>query len=214
MSELTPLPQGSSLPAARDLAKILVDGIGTAVAEARRERGEVHRPEDTFGLLRSLARTGDELGEYGRAFNTAAKVVKQCAEEELIEATGENEKGEPRTNLTVPDAEGDFRVVREMSSSYSIDHLALVNSIVGQYVPTLSDHLGLDQDEQDALRLGLTDAMLVLLSLGSFTPQVTKVKAYSASLARTGDDREASVVNSLITRTSVYKGVKIERNTK
>ena len=41
--------------------------------------------------------------------------------------------------------------------------------------------------------------------------QVSKVKAYANGIARRGDDQGAAVVNSAITTTQSYKGVKFER---
>jgi hypothetical protein len=50
-----------------------------------------------------------------------------------------------------------------------------------------------------------------VISWGTLTPQVTKVRKYADGLARQGSDHSASIVNSALTSTREYKGVGYKR---
>lgn len=219
--ELTWVGRGSTLPEARELSGILIKGIENAVGHVRTTRGEVVAPEDTFALMRSLIRTSEDLGDYSRAFASASKRIRQIAEEELIEAVGANEKHEPRTSMTVPDALGDFRVIRDESTDYEIDQTALIdlvcrrvvigNKVADDLPGCIVDNPAMTEDLNNILMALTQLAIVTLLGLGNFAPQVTKVKGYAAHLSREGDDRMATAVKQTIRPVRTYKGTKFER---
>lgn len=209
---------GRQMPSPRTIAAVLKDQLNAAVLGERRRRGQVVSEEDTFPMQRSLAKVVETCGEYARAFQTAGKEAKAVAEEELIDAVGEQD-GMPLSGLLVPDAEGDVRISLDTSNDYDIDLESLISASVFLTLETNRDQVeGLTECEAepetkaqlDVLADLLDTAMRGLISLGSFKPQVSKVKAFKAELARLPE--ADGVASTVVVRKKVnYRGVKIER---
>lgn len=188
----------ANLPSPKTLGQMLTEAIGNHVAAARAERGEVHAPEDTYGLIRGLHATDELMGDYARAFTAARSMVRDELESELMDATGEQD-GMPMGNLTVPDKDGDIALTRDTSNAYDID-LGSLRAVIVALVGEVEGSA-----ESADLAIGQ------LLALGTFTPQVSKVKEFARVLSRGDDDKLASVATGAIRKTTKYRGVKAVR---
>ena len=220
------LAGAAPLPAPHDLVGMLRARLEEVVTIARRHRGEVLTPEDTYGIQLGLASVIEGLTDYARAFQKIAKEAKGYVEDELIEAVGEQD-GIPVAGLRVPDPDGTTVVIgRDMSNTYTFDHDALFTAVAYEVLAT--QKLPSVGDPEIAAQLGLPpqytaviDALLVrfmlaamsrLVELGKFEPQVTKVTAFTADLSRLESGPQiASTVTSTIRKDPLFKGVKIER---
>jgi hypothetical protein len=220
------------LPSAPTIAAALRRQLNDAVMAERNRRGEVTTPEDTYPMHRALARVIEMCGEYSRAFGAAAKEAKAVAEEELVDAVGE-QAGIPNQGLTVPDREGDIRIGPDTVNEYVFDPDALRNAVAFEIMESLEVHqslittLGdtfdtgmlegdevnkLHQELDDFLAELLTMAMGRMMELGRFEPQISKVRKFTADVARMpGADGVASTVTSTIRKHTIYKGVRVER---
>jgi hypothetical protein len=221
---------GGALPAPSSIRAQLRRQLNEAVAVERARRGEVRLPEDVWPMFRALARVTETCGEYARAFQAAATEANAVAEEDLIEAVGEQD-GTPNQGMTVPDADGDVKVSLDTANAYEFDRGALFNavayavraehSVVGTLVKIMEMYPGhlepQELEDRDAqvdqfVAHLLLAAMRTLCELGKFEPQITKVKAYAALLARAGDaDDIVGTVTSSTRKRTIYKGVKITR---
>lgn len=197
-----------NMPAPVELRRELVNRINEAYYELAKQRGEVHTPEDTFAMQRRLGGTRDQFSGYLDAFKAVTALLKELQEEELVLAVGE-QNGVPNQGLTIPDAEGDIRISLDTPKTYSID--------LDQLIAVLINNL-LDADPNaDDHRVGATieatvrETVAALQGWGKVEPQVTKVRAWAATLARNGRDQDASVVTGAITESTPYRGVKFAR---
>lgn len=227
-AELEPLPSiFSKLPTAKDLKRQVLEAIDGGYALLVEARGEVTRPEDTYEVQRRLAGAEETLRDFERAFAEGRKAISSHQKEEFELALGGREVT-PRESMNVPDAEGDLRVAADTENVHVIDVDALISaccaSVIGTGAPGTSldawvtDVVNGDTDpyvdpEQlpDILAEALSIGMRTLIACGKFEPQVTKVRAYADTLARSGDDHLAATVNSAIDTTVKLKGVKVER---
>jgi len=235
-SDVPALVEGLREPT--ELKRLLRQRVQEAHAELRRERGEVTRPEDTYDMQRRLGQALDLFGGYATAFKDITALIKQLIEEELVDAVGESD-GVPNQGITVPDAEGDVRLSLDMGNKHVIDE-AQVMTVVGHHLaeaimPALVDMfaeasaIGENAHKSNVAQMGEAIGVVLqrakhnltvlvtatwqtlALDLGKVELQVSKVKAYANGIARRGDDQGAAVVNSAITTTQSYKGVKFER---
>lgn len=197
-----------SMPSPHNLRLVLEDELTRRIQAMREERGEVQLPEDTFPLVRALAASEELLADYSAAFRKAVSTVRQELEQELIEAQGEQD-GQPNGGMTVPDPRGDVRLSLDTSNDYDIDLDALRNAVcaMASSSPPLAT-LGMDVNARAAIA---DYAVRLMLELGKFDPQVSKVRSFAAELSRNGDDSLAATVTSAIRKTSRYKGVKTTR---
>lgn len=227
MSQLEPLPSVlTGMIEPQDLKRRILQAVQEGYETLSKERGNVTVPEDTFATQRALATAGETLKGYAEAFGSGAKMVARLQEEELVEAVGEN-AGVPREGLTVPDAGGDLRIAPKYENEHGADVDQLIAVIAAEVLETgYSDEHGnvvdlvraiVEGDAGDPERLAdqlqdvLTDAMHRLLTVGKFTPQVTKVRTYAAGLSRNGQDGLAAVARTSLTKRTVYKGVTTTR---
>jgi hypothetical protein len=217
-AELAPIL--TPLPAAHDLGRALQEGVNETIARMRNERGPVTAAEDTFDTVRWIQGITERLTDYGRAFAGAAKLAESYAEEELIEAVGEQD-GIPMANLTVPDPEGDLRLSKYAPNEHVFDLETLKAVTAAEAIRcSRGGEPVQDEVESDAAYLDryeewmadvIMNAMGDLLALGAFTPAVTKVRAFAKEVARSGDDKLAAAASGAVTSTSRYQRVKIER---
>lgn len=216
---------GEALPTAKTIRAALRQQLNSAVLAERARRGEVVTPEDTWQMHRSLARVSDTCGEYSRAFAEAAREASQVAEEELIDTFGEQDGIPNMRGLTVPNDDGtEVKVTLDIRSTWSADPDALMAAVAFSILaedtwpkPLLDtierDAPGADvTDETESFLAGLMiEAMRRLVATGKFSPQVTKIRDFTRTIAGTSDgDRIASTVNISVHNTKIYKGVKIE----
>lgn len=213
---LVALWQPLQMPAPAVLREALLLRLEGLVVDARRERGTVRLPEDTYALVRTLMKSGELLGEYRSAIGAAEKFVTGEIAEELTEAVGEQD-GVPMGNLTVPDVDGtNIRLVRDQANTYSIDTSALIAVVIADVMSSwvLVERVRDASDTTHASELlvaGLQYAFDRLLTTGRFEPQSSKLNAYAMDLAGTGRDDLAAAVSSAVAKRSTYRGVKSER---
>lgn len=227
MSQLEPLPAVlTGMIEPHDLRRKILHAVQVGYEALSAERGDVTVPEDTFPTQRALATAAETLKGYAEAFTAGAKMVATLQEEELVEAVGED-AGVPREGITVPDSGGDLRIAPKYENEHGADVDQLIAVVAAEVLETsYSDQHGNVVDlvraivEGDAgdpeglasqLQDVLTDAMHRLLTVGKFTPQVTKVKTYAAGLSRNGQDGLAAVARTSLTKRTVYKGVTTTR---
>lgn len=210
------LADAPNLPAPHDLVGMLRARLEEVVSNARRGRGEVVTPEDTFDMQRGLAAVIEGLEDYGRAFMKIAKEAKGYVQDELIDAVGEND-GIPLAGLKVPDLDGTtISIELDKANEYFFDHDALRSAVAYVVLTTRRGEdapRGVRSDEVDDWIANLMiDAMALLETLGQFKPQVTKVRAFAADLSRLpGGDLIASTVTSTTHKNPLFKGIKVKR---
>lgn len=199
-NQIIPLLPGLNFPSPHRLRVSVEQELLRLVSEARTERGEVQLPEETYALVRSLVASGELFQDYVNAFKKAASTVNQELETELVEAMGEQD-GQPNGGMTVPDERGDIRLALDTANVYDIDVEAL-RSAICLVVQELHDDSGAEAADL---------AISMLLTMGSFTPQVSKVKAFAADVSRKGEDWLAATITSAIRKRTQYRGVKPNR---
>lgn len=225
------LAGGANLPAPHDLVGMLRLKLENVVADARATRGEVRTPEDTYDMQRGLASVVSGLTDYSNAFAKIAKEAKGYVEDDLISAVGEND-GIPLSGLRVPDVDGTTIVVElDKANDYAFDAPAILEAVafaavdgwsVSTTVCDLAQHVRdaasdeLRMESMDKLesyvRGRLVATMEILIGLGLFRPQITKVRALMDEVTRMPyGTRVASAVTSTIRKKPVYKGVKVRR---
>lgn len=216
-----------NLPTPHDFGQALRLWLDTNLHDAREQRGEVLAPEDTFDLVRKLQRTREVFSDYAHVLNKIVKETAQEIESELASAVGEDD-GVPRGSLVVPDIDGsEIRLSLSMPNSHTIDVDPLYGALATLMLNTTeiqTDVLNaatvvlLTEDMNKALadlhellvRM-LALAMQELLTVGNFTPQVTKVRALAKALAGLGLDDVASTVTKSIRTKKIYSGVTVKR---
>jgi hypothetical protein len=222
----------TKFPDHRTLGKALQDGVNATMAQLREARGDVVAPEDVYEAVRWAQGIAESFHEYGRAFAGAAALVGQYAEEELVDAVGEQD-GIPVKSLTVPDVDGsDIKITKQTSNTHHIGQDAVLRAlavsfvqehdVTGELSMILSDlydrvewtdkgteEATYERAEEKAVEFVL-QAFGELLTLGSFSLQVTKVAAFSKALARR-DTLLASTITGAMGKTTEYSGVKMSR---
>ncbi len=200
-----------------ELKRELRARIQEAYAELVAERGEVHVPEDTFAMQRRLGLERDRFAAYASAFTEVTKLLRTLMEEELVEAVGEQD-GIPNQGLTIPSADGDIRLSLDTAKAYEINMDQLRAVMVEQTLRNVDELDMLSntraptvQEVCDVVDVAIEEATTRLLSLGKFELQVSKVRAYAATLARNGFDQASSIVTGAISESHPYRGVKFER---
>jgi hypothetical protein len=219
--DLIPFAEPARLPAPADLKETLRRELSEHVARERDQRGHVHQPEDVFALVRKLAGAHDVLGEYANAFSNAASMARRELESELVTAVGEQD-GIPTSGLDVPDRDGtDIRFTLAKGNTHDIELRTVIAAVVAATVARMSGGEPVQADDEDDAAYDerywrwfahvIERAIDWVLSLGTYTMQVTKVRAFAATLAGDGEDAMAAVVNGAVNTTSSYRGVKMER---
>lgn len=197
------------LPHPQDLRRNLMRQVRAEYERAVAEQGEVHVPEDTFPVQRALAIAREAFEGYARAFADAGKLVAEMQLEQLCEAMGEQD-GIPNGGLTIPDREGDVRLGISTQTARDFD-MGQIHAALAARVPRLAELAGTLDPERPAVEIAALVAMDLLQQVGKFEPQVTKVKAFAADLARSGDDDLAAVLRGAVRESSKFKGVTFER---
>lgn len=229
--ELEPLPpEVERLPAPAEFGRIIRDRLEAEIVRVRAERGEVVTAEDTFALTRSLQAFDEVMGEYVNAMTGARKIAKAEIQEELKYAVGEQD-GMPLGGLTVPDVDGtDIKISLDTPNVHTIDQDGLYPVVVADVMGALrlTDslqalaiesvmHQGMDEFNESTAKFdaAVAEALLLaqerVLSLGSFTPQVSKVRAAAKQLAAHGDDALAGQMTATIRTVRETRGIKVER---
>lgn len=225
--QLEPVPTVlSGMPEPGQFKDTLLRAINTGYADLVATRGEVTSREDTYDVQRRLANSLEKCSAFGAAFTAATALLKQYVEEELVLAVGEQD-GIPVGPLKVPDALGDVRITLDQKHTYDIDVEILLGAVaatvstpndgtpdLAAYVTSIVEGDAADhapEDLPDVLAQAMIDAQRRLVDCGKFAPQVTKVRAYAAEIARQGSDSLAAIVSGAIVKTTEHKGVKITR---
>ena len=232
--ELEPLPSVyAALPGPEELKRQLLDALDIGYNALIKERGKVTRPEDTFPAQRALAASIDSMTKLKKAFEAGIKYAQELADGELKEAVGEQD-GIANQALTVPDADGDIRIAPSSTNVHRMDVDQLVVAVavlaMAQRHPGLAPLSGgkrpiaevvegiVNGDSElppevlpEVLAELTCTAMYELMEMGKFEPQVSKVRAYAAAVARDGNDELSSVISSAIKTTRKSTGVKVER---
>lgn len=215
-TQLDLAPYEDNLPAPHDLVGMLRAKLEEVVENARRGRGDVATPEDTFAIQRGLAQVHEGLTDYARAFSKIAKEALGYVQDELELAVGEQD-GIPVSGLKVPDLDGTTVAISlDTTNEYTFDHDALRSAVAYFVIVTRRGEgapRGVKSDEVDSWVADLLiQAMELLETLGQFRPQVTKVRTFTADLSRApGGDIIASTVTSTTRKNPQFKGVKVKR---
>lgn len=222
--DLVPVPVPDAvraLPSPREISTALIAELTSRSARVRVDRGDVHQPEDTYPLVRALQGARELLEDYGRAFATAAALAADELRYELVSAVGEQD-GVPVSGLLVPDLDGtDIALSKVTSNSYDIDQRSVIAAVISTTVVRMADTEPLQQSDEGDQAYDdrywrwfthvIETAIDQLFALGTFTLQVSKVRAYMTTLSGQGDDAVAAVLRTSIRKTEKYGGVKIER---
>jgi hypothetical protein len=199
--ELAAPPSVARLPEPQALRTMFAVGIRKTYQDIVEARGEVHTPEDTFALQRRLADALENFKAYSSAFSYGAKIIAEVQTEELIAAVGDDGHGDtPAQSLTIPSRSGDIRLNVTHENVHAID--------AGSVFAVLAAVVAGDDDDLASVILAAFD---LLQEVGKFEPQVSKVKAYAATLARMELDKLAGAMADTISTTRKYKGVEFER---
>lgn len=221
MTDPTPEPEfsgrelelaGAPMPAVRTVLAVLRDNLNTLVLNARAERGQVHAPEDTYALVRSLAAVRDGAADYAHAFTLIRNEIDGHVQEELELAVGEQD-GVPNSGMKVPDVDGtDIVVGLDTRNAYDFDTHALTAAVTFH---TLTEFAGAFVDgvtDEQAVAELLMSALGRVIGLGRFQPQVTKVRAFADDVARMPDGAAiAATVRSAVSKSTQFRGIKVER---
>jgi len=220
--DLVPLPpQIQGIPSPRDVSTMLISNLAVRVHYARTARGDVTQPEDVNALVRALGGAKEMLDEYSRAFATAAREAVHYLEEELLFAVGEQD-GVPLSGLKVPDLDGTDLVFTLMKpKTHTVDEPQVIDvAVVDALAAARDTEPAQEPDESNAAYLDRYErwmagvvhmAVNTVIGLGSYSMQVSKVRAYAVELAGRGADTLASVVRGSITTKDKYTGTKFER---
>lgn len=220
-----------ALPDPVELRRMITEKLEAGYAELRKQQGDVHVPEDTFGMQRALAATRERFADWAAAFRDGAKRLGQMQEEQLIEAVGEQVSavsqvgidgepeyrgtGVPNQGLTIPDAAGDVRLSVDFKTERDFDQSQLIAVVATRVATTADVTLGVAarQSPSDSdLATLIADGIREFLAMGKFEPQVTKVSAYGKQVARQGEDHLAGVLSGAVTARKVYQGVSMKRS--
>lgn len=228
-AELEPLPPAvQALPSPRDFGRLLRERLESEIKRVRDERGDVQAPEDAFALVRSLQAFREVMEEYAHAMTSAARVAVQEAEEELLSAVGDQD-GVPNSGLTVPDIDGteikmsllnprthhiDQAIVLDVLTADALGRLDVVQGTI-DYVANLiinpEQQPEITENLETFLAGAIRNTIDEALALGTYSQQVTKVKAFGKALAGRGEDKLAGVISQSMKVTTRYAGVKLAR---
>lgn len=199
--ELAAPPDVARLPDPQALRTMFAVGIRETYAKIVKARGTVHTPEDTFALQRRLADALENFKAYSSAFTYGAKIIGEIQAEELIAAVGDDGHGDvPAQSLTIPSRAGDIRLNVTHENIHEID--------AGSVFAVLAAVIAGDDDELAQVIMAAFD---LLQEVGKFEPQVSKVRAYAATLARMELDKLSGAMADTINTRKKYKGVEFER---
>lgn len=204
--ELVPMDQlVNTLPDPVEFRRRLMAAARKRYADTLTDQGEVHDAADTFQVLRNITGTLEVVKQYASTFGDLAKELATYQRDQL-------ERIPQRTEaLTVPDAEGDISVQLDQYNVHEIDTIGLMaatsavvlsgTEVVEVIVSAVEDAADADQQQrqvENQLANVLHMGMMLLVDLGKFEPQVTKVREFAKQQARTGADGLAAVIAGTI----------------
>lgn len=203
---------GTAMPAVRTVLAVLRDNLNTLVLNARKTRGDVHVPEDTYDLIRSLMAVREGAADYAYAFTLIRNEIDGHIQDDLEAAMGEQD-GIPNQGMKVPDVDGtDIAIGLDTRNLYDFDTHALTAAVTFH---TLTDSAGVFVDgvtDEAAVAELLMTALDRLCALGRFQAQVTKVRALADDVARMPDGAAiAATVRAAVSKTRQFRGIKVER---
>jgi hypothetical protein len=218
------LHDGRQLPATPDLRRTLALGLDNMLTLGYERRGgpEVSKPEDAYPLLRDLGGLSERARDYSRAFADFARTVEAAAGDDLIEMYGEQD-GIPNEGAKVPDLDGTTLDIKpDYLNEYAFDTSALIQAAVASLLEqpdfrTLvgkmfaAEFAGDAQRSVEVLTDVMTAAVVNMLALGKFSPQVTKTRALAKTLSTFGLDAVASTITGATEKTIKHKGTKVTR---
>jgi hypothetical protein len=203
---------GDVMPAPRTVVSVLRENLHQLVTDARATRGEVHAPEDTYALVRSLMAVREGAADYEFAFSTIRKEVDGFIQDDLELAVGEQD-GVPNSGMKVPDVDGtDIAVGLDTRNEYGFDVHALTAAVTFHTLTTFGGVFVDGVTGEDVVAELLMAALNQVVSLGRFQPQVTKVRAFADDVARMPEgDAIAATVRGAVSKTTQFRGIKVER---
>jgi hypothetical protein len=228
-TELVLFPDSVNLPSPKEFGEQLRLRLAQDIAARREERGDVLSEADVFALVRDLQAYKERTADYARALSSAGTVAGQEMLEELLSVPGKEQDGVATGPMTVPDLDGtDIKFTLNTPNEHTIDDDAVMPAVAAVVMEesNLLDgimqlamvHL-VDVDNQGAAKAQMEEllggaliaAQQRAVSLGSFSLQVSKVKAFAKLLASRGDDALSAVVSASITTVKVMRGVNVKR---
>lgn len=226
MNELEPVaPELNTLPDPRDFKRMVLSRVESEIVRVRAERGEVTSAADVYDLVRGLTSVHEQLGDYATALTSVNETVRLELAEELMAIPGNEQDGTPVHGLTVPCEDGtDIKLAVQMTTKREFDKGALISVAVAEQLTTERlEQLATSAVEEafsgegdfPGTRLWLTETLLAfadrLQSLGSFTPQITKVERFAKDAAAAGEDGAASVVQGSVRTKKVFDKIGVKR---
>jgi hypothetical protein len=174
-----------------------------AADAARADRGKVHKPSDTFDLIRQLH---DVRANFERALKFAAtmldRVDAQLAQEMRL-AHGRDDDGNPKKNMRVPLETGEtLHLEREFITSYDVGDAELSQFALAM-AELMAMHWRSEGDKPQLMRnltqYGADVAVAMVRDVMRKTDvKSTGVRALAESLSQRGQDKLADVVTDVL----------------
>src|SRR5690348_1642509 len=121
------VPLLAEMPDPQALRQAIREALETAYQSARAAVGDIHVPEDTYALQRSLGAVRERFADYSTAFRDGLKRIGGMQSEMLVEAVGEQD-GVPNQGLTIPDREGDILLGLDTANAYDFNLEQLIGA--------------------------------------------------------------------------------------
>lgn len=238
-SAAPPAVLGRSLASPQAMKAELTQQVRAWVAQQRKERGVPQTREDVFPMLRVLAGGADYLKAYGRVIRALELELRGHVEDEAGEAVGYdddatpaktwNGDGIPKTNLAVPDGDGEWHLTRDWDTELRVDW----HSLISVQARLIADHAcaglieGVDgveafedaeqerrESELHAVAQAAAEATLdrLLFLTSAPKPKSTALTAWGKELAGKGLDQAASIVRTAWSSRRTYKGISVSRS--
>lgn len=220
-------PELNPLPSPREFGKIVQARVDAEIIRMRQERGEVTAAADVYPLVRGLYSASEHLDEYATALKNVTTSIRQELEEELMAIPGNEQDGTPVSGAVVPDLDGtDISLALDMKTDREFDVDSIVAVAVAEKVSRDAVlevvklvREGVETGDGEATESALATVLAELveagvrrvIALGSFTPQVTKVRRYAKEAAGAGNDASAAVIQGSMQERKIYKGIKVTR---
>lgn len=200
------------IPTPGDVGRLIIEQFENAVLRERQDRltRGVTGQQMVWPMVRSVQSFQSLMGDYSGAFNRAAKAAQDVLEEELFEVIPEQD-GIPLSDLKVPASGSMITIKAKTEGKHHIDHDqvlgALAEYVSAQWAADPDSPAPADAPEEFAIAV----AGRVLDMMGAATLKVSHVRKLAEQLGHVGADSLSAVVSDSIRKTTIYKGVTVDR---